>query len=833
MRALEGWQFAKSAAGARKAPLDALDLEWLPAEVPGTVAARLWGEQSISYSSSLPLDDDDFWYRVEFRTQGSEPAEVWLHMDGLATFAEVWLDDNLILESDNMFCAHSLNVSEHCEKVDTSHWLYIRFCALTPFFNLKHTRAKWRTPFVQHRNLRFVRTSLIGRLPGLQPLIPVVGPWRPVALEEVVLPRLSLSSINVELVDKLGVIDIVVLIQGLLQSLDSDSLRLYCEGEGSTKLEIVTGDEEGFFMARGRLEIENPDLWWPHTHGVPAIYHASVKGRVGGKPAFFDIQPIGFRTVKLLDPFTISVNGVQLFCRGACWRPLEILSMNPTSDRLRRVLDLAVSAGMNMLRITGEAAYETDEFYRLCDELGIMLWQDFMFARLDYPVDDGLFLKSIIKETTQLLERLAPHPCLTVLCGNTEVAQQAAMLGLEREKWSNIWFDSELPNICDRLASGIPFWRSSPDGGDMPFYTDSGVSHYFGVGVYRQELSDAVVNAPVFASECLAFGIPSLGSHGTSSDSDAVFDSPADPNAKSSFLDVAEYYAMRIYGADFTKLKDSDVHRYQILCALAVGELMYYVQSWWRRKNIHCKGSLVIALNDVVEGNGWGVLDSQDNPKAPYFFLKRAWSPLGLILVDQGVNGLQVIVHNDHPSNFVGCLRLSFCRYDGFVVFGGEQYLNLEARSTVELSAESVIGHFLDSSYTYQFGDPAFDFALGELVDSHGEVVRETVTVSGENQFLAPQDIDIDILIDVIDQEDGRLVVTLTASKFVQSLSLVTNGYELSDNYFHLLPNRVKVVSVKAGRKRSEFQMTVSGLNMSNRLNAEYSFASAKTRLTS
>lgn len=822
---LSGWEFAKSALDERVKPADTRDLDWQSATVPGTVAAELLRGQSISYDSVLPLDDDDFWYRSKITLQIDAPDVMQLHLEGLATFAEVWLDDELVLRTDNMFCAHALDVLKYFKQADVEHWLSIRFCGLSPFLEKKHPRAKWRTPFVQHRNLRFVRTSLVGRTPGLFPQIPIVGPWRPVYLEVGHAPTLSVTSLNATLLENRGVIDIELSVPGVGVLGQGDRLSLSCDG-CSTELTIESTEstENERLIARGRLEIDKPELWWPHTHGAPHTYDISIDGTIDGQTVSRKHKGIGFRTIELQDPFAICVNGIQIFCRGACWRPLDFLSMNPDPIEMRRVLELAVAAGMNMLRISGETAYESDTFYSLCDELGIMVWQDFMFARLDYPVEDKQFLNSVTNEATQLLYRLSTHPSLTMLCGNTEVAQQAAMLGLDKDKWSNNWFDQSLALLCARRVPAVPYWRSSPDGGDMPFYTDVGVSHYFGVGAYRQELVDAVVNAPVFASECFAFGIPSIGLIGNSIVADAELSSPTDANASWSFFDVTEYYVSKLYGADLINLKELDIDRYRLLCGIAVGEVMYYVQSQWRRKGVACNGSLHIALNDAAVGNGWGLIDSEGSPKAPYFFLKRAWKPLTLIIVDEGVNGLKLIVHNDLPAEFVGTLKLSFCRFDGVVVHGGELDLILAARRTLELSAETVIGHFVDSSYTYQFGAPAFDFVAGELVDTQGDLVGETISLSDVSQILPPQEIDLGV--EVMEQDGGNLLVTFVASQFVQSLTLKTNEFEVSDNCFHLMPNKLKAVEVKRRNSADTFQMSVSGLNMQNQYEAECSLAS-------
>ncbi|MCR9258130.1 MAG: hypothetical protein NXH95_00270 [Pseudomonadaceae bacterium] len=825
---LSGWEYAKSTLDKCLTPADSQNLEWHPATVPGTVASELLRGQSINYDSVLPLDDDDFWYRGKVVLPTDMPGSVQLHLDGLATFAEVWLDDKLVLRTDNMFCAHVLDVSKHVQEAGVEHFLSIRFCGLSPFLAQKHPRAKWRTAFVQHRNLRFVRTSLVGRTPGISPQIPVVGPWRPVYFELRQAPSLSVTRLNAMLVENIGVIDVELSVRGTEGLEAGDRLSLRC-GDCTTELTLESTMDE-VLIASGRLEIDKPELWWPHTHGAPHTYDIAIDGTVGGRDVSHNHKGIGFRTIEFKDPFAICVNGLEIFCRGACWRPIDFLSMNPDPDEMRRVLDLAVDAGMNMLRITGETAYETDTFYSLCDELGIMVWQDFMFARLDYPVEDENFLSSITIEAAQLLRRLSTHPCLTMLCGNTEVAQTAALLGLDKEKWSNRWFDQSLPSLCQELLPAVPYWRSSPDGGDMPFYTDEGASHYFGVGAYRQELADAVVNAPVFASECLAFGIPRLGSLDKSIDVQAQVSTPADANASWSFGDVTEYYALQRFGSDLTEMKESNIDRYHLLCGIAVGEVMYDVQSQWRRKGIACNGALHIALNDAADGNGWGLLDSRGNPKAPYFFLKRAWKPLALMIVDQGVNGLKLVVHNDRPEEFVGTLKLSFCRLDGVVVHGGELDLTLAARSTLELSAEHVIGHFMDSSYTYRFGARAFDYIIGELAGAQGDLVGETFVLSDESLILPAQKIELEV--DVIEQKNGSLHLELLASRFVQSLTLESDGFNVSDNCFHLAPNRPKTIQAIPSRSAGKFQLTARGSNMNNSVVAPASIATRRIQVS-
>ena len=169
------------------------------------------------------------------------------------------------------------------------------------------------------------------------------------------------------------------------------------------------------------------------------------------------------------------VNGTNVFCRGACWTTPDIVTLGAGEARYNSLLALAKAAGMNMLRVGGTMTYEADAFYDACDRLGILVWQDFMFANMDYPASDAAFLRTVHEEATSNVARLRRHPSLAVLCGNSEVEQQAAMVGIPSDQPVHELFRTKLPAMCEAAAPGVPYWTSSPSGGALPFHTDSGV----------------------------------------------------------------------------------------------------------------------------------------------------------------------------------------------------------------------------------------------------------------------------------------------------------------------------------------------------------------------
>jgi beta-mannosidase len=442
----------------------------VPVEVPGTVV-QAFGED---------LDLRTWLFRT---TVTAVPADPVLVLGGVATSYEVLLDGVVLVTGRSMYASHRIDVPD----VRVGSVLEIRCLPLaTALPDGKPPRARWRTRLVEDGSLRLVRTTLLGRCPGIAPGPPVVGPWRPVSLESR-RPSLGLcTSVDGR--------------TGVLTS--TSSAVLSCCG--------VTGV--------GELRIPDIELWWPHTHGTPTLHDVTVDGAV--------VARVGFRSLVNADPSSVDlvVNDVHIWARGAVWTPPGLLTGIPENPYATVLL--ARDAGMNLLRVPGLAPYESEEFFAACDELGVMVWHDLALANLDVPHD----LLGLDGELDDLLETAGGHPSLVVVCGGSETAQQVAMLGLDPTLWESEFLLDRAPAAVGDRAVWV---GNSPVGGALPFRVGTGVAHWFGVGGYRRPLSDVRTSAVRFASECLAFSNPSTD--GT--------DVPADNGATWDFADVREHYA--------------------------------------------------------------------------------------------------------------------------------------------------------------------------------------------------------------------------------------------------------------------------------------------------
>lgn len=806
-----GWEFCLCDADQATTPeeLRGLAVEWHPAALPCTVASALRALGQLERHLKFDLDARDYW----FRFRGDVPAEAtdaaFLVFEGLATLAEIFVNGRKVLDTDNMFRQYVCACQDADPKGASPQGpgeIHLRFRSLAVALEARRPRARWRTRLASHRNLRFFRTSLLGHMPGICPPVPPIGPWRPILLVDRGPVRVASLEVRPSLDGATGHVDVVL---DLVAAAERD-LRL-------AKLGVVVGRHasplraepttNGGFRFTGTVRIADAGLWWPHTHGTPHLYPARIEGTIGGRETLLELAPIGFRTVELRDfgaDAEIVVNGVPIFCRGACWTPVDLISLSARDGELRAALAAARDAGMNMLRISGNMAYETNEFFDLCDSLGILVWQDFMFASMDYPTDDPRFAGNIEAEVIATLDRIAHRPSLAVLCPGSELLQQPAMLGLPPEQWSNPWFASRLPELCRERRPDVPFCEGSPSGGVMPFYCDQGVGHYFGVGGYRRGLEDAWISEPRFANECLAFAIPptSPGAEG------AV---PRDNGAEWDFMDVTDHYLREVFGCAATDLDEPARHA---LRAAAVGEVMSRVQSVWRRPGARCRGALVWWLRDLGPGPGFGIVDASGSPKAPYYYLKRVWAPLALTFLDRGIDGLRVVVANDSAQAVSATLTLALSRLDGTVVARGAVAVRCPSRASCEVAVETAIGAFVDSSYAYRFGPPGFDVVHAVLaLDSAAEAARdiEAVHLRPDIGLLPRQGLGLEAT--VLPRDDESSLLRVSAAAFAQTVTIATGGLDVSDNFFHLPADRARTVIVDASAAEVARRVSVSALN--------------------
>jgi beta-mannosidase len=790
-----GWEAVSVSPGGADHLLEGLEDRMVPFRAPGTAGGALRDAGAWQPGSGRDLDAEDWWFRCRFEQAAPEPGtETVLRLDGLATLADVWLNGEHVLSSENMHAEWTVPATGL--RAGTNE-LVIGVRALAPALAGRRPRPRWRTRLVETQALRWFRTALAGRIPAFAPGPAPVGPWRPVSLERrrwVAVDRLQLRT---ALDGDEGVLDVRAHWREL-GGFRARAAAIRLHGPtGTASAPLETAPDGGSVEVSGRLRIENAALWWPHTHGTPELYDAEIVVEDGGDAVVAATTRVGFRRLEAAGGrgLALSVNGVPVFCRGGTLLPDGVTLDHPRA-RLHAVLSACRDAGMNMVRLSGVGTYASEELLGLCDELGLLVWQDFAFANLDYPVDDEAFRDGVEEEARGFLARAGAHPCLTVLCGNSEIEQQVAMLGLDPALGRGELFDGLLPRLVDEERVDAPYVRSTPSGGALPFRPGAGVAHYFGVGAYRRPLEDARRADVPFAAECLAFAnvpadetIEELAPGGAARlvhHPGWKAGVPRDTGAGWDFEDVRDHYLRELFGIDPLELRAADPERYLAVSRVTSGEVMAAVLGEWRRARSGCAGALVWTLTDPLPGAGWGVFDAHGRPKAPYWFLRRALQPVAVWLTDEGTNGIAVHVANDTGDARAHELAVELVRADGHAVAAGTAPLELPAHTTVELDAETVLGRFADASWAYRFGPPAHDAVVATLRDGEAVVSRAVHFPAGAPVALRPSE-SIGIEAAVERAGGGVVLARLRPDRLAYAVAVASPGH-VPDDDFATLP---------------------------------------------
>jgi beta-mannosidase len=768
-----------------------------------TVAAawREWGLLDLDDRSTLErIDGQDHHWRAKLpehlRAEAIAGRRVLLQLPGVATIAEIWLNGELLAESESMFQPLEVELTGALRGNDT---LEVIIRSLTSFLDgTKWPRPRWKTRLVSDQRLRNVRTALVGRV-GWAPPTPVAGPYGGAHVHVLDGTEVHSSEVRTWLDGDAGVASFLVR--------NGPNVRVGVEIGAVTKwLESVGGDQW-----TGDVRIDGVSKWFPHTHGKPALFDVSlILAPKGSDEEIHRVacDPIGFRTITVDEThggFEVAVNGTPVFCRGAVAMPFDVVGANPDHVSLRATLQTVRAAGMNMIRLGGTNWYESPELHRLCDELGILVWQDLPFASLDYPSTPE-FQTAVQRELHHHIPRLRSHPSTAIICASSELEQQAAMMGIAPEVIALTPGQTWIRDFLTTLAPEIHYVASSPTGGHLPMRVDTGISHYFGVGAYQRELQDATLSGVRFASECLAFanipGSSVLRDLGALESEHWKARVPRDSGSDWDFDDVRDHYVCTLTSASID-LKLKDPERWFELSEVIPGEVMASTFRTWRSGSV-CHGGLVLSLNDVWASAGWGLFDSNGTAKASLQRLAHVLQPFALLAVDRGLNGLDLHLINETDVAVEGYLRVRAVDRVGRSILKGFESIRVGARSSVVVAAESVLGRFADPTYAYRFGAQPFDavvalFSREKLedddyddLDSAYAYAMHVISPQWESDALT----ELSIAVSSVVAQPNGLRITMESSGINRFVAVSAEGATMSIGQLDLGPGQRKSVDL-------------------------------------
>jgi beta-mannosidase len=789
---------------------------WLPATVPGTVHTDLLANGLIEdpfyrlNEKQLQWIDKKNWiYRCYFQLDSAllNKERISLEFQGLDTYADVYLNGRPILLADNFFRRWETDIKPHLRA--DSNELYLLFHSPTQIGLEKLGAHGYGLPAINDQSengeMGDKKVSVFVRKPGYHfgwdwgPRLVTSGIWRPILVKAWDEARLTdayfyQQSISAE--------------QAQLEA----QLEIEAERPIAASLTVYWGDSllarQEVALQAGRqkfslaLALDEPQLWWTKELGEPFLYHLSAVLESGGQPISTIEHRIGLRSIRLVQEpdgqgtsFYFELNGKPVFSKGANYIPNDIFLNRVDADWYREIIHSAADANMNMLRVWGGGIYEDKLFYDLCDELGILVWQDFMFACSMYP-GDATFIESVKQEAIDNIKRLRNHACIALWCGNNEIDiawanyketsgwgwKQRYTMAQRATIWANYErvFHQLLPDMVAAHHPGAFYWPSSPYASPGTHATNnstSGDTHYWGVWHAEHPFRDFRNNVSRFVSEYGFQSFPEFRSV-------QQYTLPEDHDIKSEVMASHQRSGIgnlriRSYMKDWYKLPPRFDHFLYVGQLLQAEAIKMAIEAHLSAKP-YCMGTLYWQLNDCWPVASWSGIDYYRRWKAMHYFVKKAFQPETIVFIDQK-DKLDLYVCSGRGEDAQALLSLDLLDFNGKTLWLYAQDIRLSADSSL-LAVRFPLGQFS------AFGDKSNTLLRARLYQD-GAVLHENLYYFTEpkNLKLPPQPA---IRATVEAEEDGSYSILLNADALAKNVFLEFAGVagRFSDNYFDLLP---------------------------------------------
>ena len=770
----------------------------MPATIPGTVQTDLLNLKKIPQPFKANNEDSIQWisernwfYKTHFLVAEDAllKSKHFLQFEGLDTYASIFLNDSLILNTNNAFRSWEIEVSDILQLKNV---LQIKLQATDSIEKTASKKLDYELPEAPR---------VFTRKPQFQ----YGWDWGPTIKTMGITKNISLVSY-----ENIRFKEVFLKTNFISDSIANISaeLTIHSQKQKEISIKIINHNNKETFISKIEISpdkseysipftIKNPNLWWTHNLGIPFLYDIDVELLNDGYKKESFSKKLGIRSIELIsekdsigEGFYFKLNGKPVYMKGANYIPQNIFLPEVDQEDYSNLINDVVDANMNMLRVWGGGVYEADFFYQLCDVKGILVWQDFMFACAMYPGDEA-FLENIKQEAIENVKRLRQHPSIALWCGNNENSE-----GWYRWGWKNgkteaqqqeIWegyyavFNHILPRVVDSLNPSVSYWETSPKfGRGDNRYQFEGDAHDWWVWHDGYPFEHYEEEVPRFMSE---FGFQSFPSYetikyftelDTINLSDASF-ANHQKHARG-FTLIREYmerdFPIPSKGADY-------VYMSQVLQAYGMTKGIYA----HRRAKPYNMGTLYWQLNDCWPAVSWSSIDGLGNWKALHYQAKKAFKNV-IISTSKNEKELDVYIINDTFSEIKDTLVISHLDFNGNVLF------KEVALVSSPINSSKVV-------YKYQLKNKEFD---------HNNTFLKIIFGESEyyHYFAKPKDLNLindPLTIETVKNKDGFLIKlkseTLQKNVFLFSEEKGT----WQDNFFDILPGVSKYIQFKTDAK--------------------------------
>lgn len=805
----DDWEFRKSD-----------NTTWMQANIPGTVHTDLMENGKIeppffrlNEHNLQWIDKEDWEYKTSFeadeRMLTKEIAE--LVFKGLDTYAEVYLNDSLVLQADNMFREWVVDCKSKIREGKNT--LRIVFRSPIKIGLQKYNAIDYVIPVSdndrsQVGGLEDKKVSVFTRKAGYHygwdwgPRFVTCGIWREAYIRAWNYLRIEdvhyvQNQVSAQKADMTAVFEV-----HSTREQDITFEVKHANNEQSIAEKTVTL-QQGKNRVSIDFVIDKPRLWWSNGLGEPYLYTFKGMAKIGSYTVDETETRIGVRKLKVVTKngqkgrhFYFKLNDVPVFMKGANYIPSDNFIPRVPDEKYEHIIKSAAEANMNMLRVWGGGIYENDIFYDLCDKYGILVWQDFMFACAMYPGDE-VFLNNVRHEAVDNVKRLRNHPSLALWCGNNEVLsawyqwgwkEQAEDISEElAEKLWNTYFEifsTILPGVVHEHDSTRFYWESSPQAApNVPATTEalSGDLHYWGVWHGEEDFKSFNEVIPRFMSE---YGFQSFPSFETVK----RYTDPGDRDIGSEVMQSHQKHPrgnqlIRKYMSRHYRIPD-DFEDFLYVSQLLQAEGIKTGMEAHRGNKPACMGSLFWQLNDCWPVASWSGIDYYGRWKALHYFAGKAYDEVLVSPVSDNDN-LKIYVVSDRLHDITAKLKLQLMEFDGDIKKEETLQIHIPANSS-DIYYQSLLNDFLRGVYR------------GNVV-LHTEIIEDERILSSNKLYFLPVKYlslrDPEIKAQVWSVDEGY-EIQLSSDILSKNVFLSLNSVEgfFTDNYFDLLPGEIKTV---------------------------------------